>query len=88
MSPKLTCHQYLSGHYHPHLLAIHPDAVGTLVPEKDTIAIHDNLALALGHRVQPFAAALVRLPDDIVANLGPAEPELLLLQGDSGEGVL
>ena len=71
-----------------HLVAVHPESVGTLFPEKDPSAIHDNLALALGHRVQPLAAALVRLPDDIVANLGPAEPEHLLLQGESGKGAL
>ena len=64
-----------------HLVAVHPDAIGTLFPEKDPSAIHDNLTLALGHRIQPLAAALVRLPNDIVANLGPAEPEYLLLQG-------
>ena len=47
-----------------------------------------NLALVLGHRIQPLAAALVRLPDDIVAMLGPAEPEYLLLQGEFGDGAL
>ena len=31
---------------------------------------------------------LVRLPDEKVANLGPAEPGHLLLQGESGEGAL
>ena len=63
-------------------------AVGTLFPEKDPCAIHDNLALALGHHIQPLAAALVRLPNDIVANLGPAEPEHLLPRGEFGEGAL
>ena len=53
-----------------------------------THLIHDNLALALGHRVQPLAFAHVRLSDDIVANLGLVEPEHLLLQGESGEGAL
>ena len=48
------------------LIAVHPECVGTLFSEKDRSAIHDNLALALGHRVQPLAAALVRLP----VNLG------------------
>ena len=70
------------------LVAVHPDAVGILYPEKDPIPIHDNLALALGHRIKPLAAALIRLPDDIFANLGPAEPEYLLLQGEFGEGAL
>ena len=69
-----------------HLVAVHPESVGPLFPEKDPSAIHDNTALALGHRVQPLAAALVRLPDDIVVNLGPVEPEHLLLQGKSEEG--
>ena len=71
-----------------HLDAVHPEAVGTLFPEKDPSDIHDNLALALGHRAQPLAAALVSLSDDIVVNLGPAEPEHLLPQGESGEGEL
>ena len=71
-----------------HLIAFHSDAVGTLFPEKDPSAIHDNLALALEHLIQPLAAALFRLPDDKVANLGPAEPEHLLLHGESGEFVL
>ena len=70
------------------LIAVHPESVGTLFPEKDPSDIHDNLALALGHCVQPLAAALVRIPDDIVGNLGPTEPEHLLLQGKSGEGEL
>ena len=35
---------------------------------------------------QPLSAVLVRLPDDIVINLGPVEPEHLLLQGESEEG--
>ena len=35
-----------------------------------------------------LAAAHIRLPDDRVANLGPAKPEHLLLQGKSGEGAL
>ena len=70
-----------------HLVAAHQDAVGTIVPEKDSSVIHNNLALSLGHRLQPLAAALVKLPDDIiVANLGPAKPENLLHQGKSGEG--
>ena len=71
-----------------HLVAVHPDAVGTLFPEKHSSAIHDNLALALRYRVQPLTAAHVRLPNDIVTNLGPAEPEHLLLQDESGEGAL
>ena len=71
-----------------HLVAVHPEFVGTLFPEKDPSAIHDHLALALKHCVQPLAAALVRIPDDIVVNLGPAEPEHILLQGESGEGEL
>ena len=70
------------------IVAVHPEAVGTLVPTKDPSAIHDNLALALGHRIQPLAAAHVGLPDDIVANLDPVESEHLLLQGESGEGAL
>ena len=75
----------------PHIVlsqhvAVHPDAVGTLVPEKDPSAIPGNLLLALVHRVQPLAAAHVRLPVDIVASLGPAKPEHILLQGESGEG--
>ena len=78
----------MSPHYLAHFVVVHQDAVGTLVPEKDPSAIHDDLALALGHRVQPLAAAQVRLPDDIVAILGPAEPEHLLLQCESGEGAL
>ena len=65
-----------------------PYGVGTLFPEKNSSAIHDNLTLALGHRIQPLAAALVRLTDDIFANLGPAEPEYLLLWGEFGEGTL
>ena len=69
-----------------HLVAVHPESVGTILPEKDPSAIHDNLALALGHRAQPLAAALVRLSDDIGVNLGQAEPEYLLLQGESGKG--
>ena len=38
-----------------HLVAIHPDAVGSLASDKkpsDT----DNFTMALGHRVQPLAA--------------------------------
>ena len=69
-----------------YLAAVNPDAVGTLVREKYPCAIPDNLAMALGHRVQPLAATHVRLPDDIVAWLGPAKPEHLLLQGESREG--
>ena len=53
-----------------------------------TRLIHDNLVLALGHRVQPFAFTHVRLSTDIVANLGLVKPEHLLLQGESGEGAL
>ena len=68
-----------------HLVAVHPNAIKTLVCEKDPSAIPDNLALALGHRVWPLAAAHVRLHDDIVASLGPAEPEHLLLQDKSWE---
>ena len=59
---------------------------GTLFPEKDSSAIHDNLALVLGHSILPRAAALVRLPYDIVGNLVPVEAEHLWLQGESGEG--
>ena len=70
------------------LIAVHPESVGTLFPEKDPSDIHDNLALALGHRAQPLAAALVSLSDDIVVYLGPFEPEHLLPQGESGEGEL
>ena len=70
------------------LVAVHPESVGTLFPGKYPSEIHDNLALALGHRAQPLAAALVSLSDDIVVNRGPAEPEHLLLQGESGEGEL
>ena len=69
-------------------IAVHPESVGTLLPEKDPSDIHDNLALALGHSVQPLAFAHVRLSDDIVVNLGRAEPEHLLLQGESREGKL
>ena len=69
-----------------HLVAVHPDTVGTLVPEKDLSAIPEYLALALGHHVQPLAAAHVRLPDDIASCLGPAKPEHLLLQGESEDG--
>ena len=64
-----------------HLVTVHSESVGILFSEKDPSAIHKNLALALGHRIQTLAAALVRLPEDIVDNLGPAEPEHLLLQG-------
>ena len=75
----------LKGPYivHAHLVAVHLESVGTLFPEKDPSDIHDNLALALGHRAQPLAAALVSLSYDIVVNLGPAEPELILLQSKS-----
>ena len=66
-----------------HLVAVHPDVVRTLFPKK-----HPRLFMTISHRVQPLAASLVRLPDDIVANLSPAEPEHLLLQGQSGEGKL
>ena len=68
-----------------HLVAVQPDAVGTIFPEEDPGAIHDHFALALGHHIQPLAAATLRLPDDIVASLGPAESEHLLLQGKSGK---
>ena len=71
-----------------HLVAAHPESVKTLFPEKDPNDIHDNLALALGHQAQSLAAALVRLSDDIVINLGSAKPEHLLLQGESGESEL
>ena len=71
-----------------HLVAVHPESVVTIFPEKDPSEIHDNLALALGHRAQPLAAALVRLSDDIVGNLCPSDPEHLLLQGESEEGKL
>ena len=33
-----------------HLVAVYSAAVGTLFPQKDPSTIHDNLALALGHR--------------------------------------
>ena len=71
-----------------HLVAVHPESLGTLFSEKDPSAIHDNLALALGYHAQPLAATLVRLSDDIASNLGLAEPEHLLLQGESGENEL
>ena len=51
-------------------------------------AIHDNHAVALEHCVQPLAATLFRLPDDIVGNLGPVEPEQFLVQGESGKDKL
>ena len=57
-----------------HLVAVLSESVGSLFPEKDPSAMHDNLALALGHHIQPLASALVRLPTDIVVYLGPAEP--------------
>ena len=50
--------------------------------------IHDNLALALGHRVQPLAFAHIKLTDDIVAILGLVEPEHIMLHGESGEDAL
>ena len=68
-----------------HFVGVHPDAVGTLVPEKDPRYIPDNLAMALGHRVQTLAAAHVKLPDDIITSLGQAKTEHLLLLGESGE---
>ena len=68
-----------------HLLVVPPEPVGTLFPDKDPSDIHDNLALPLRHHAQPLAAALVRLLDDIVSNLGLAKDKHLLLQGDSGE---
>ena len=71
-----------------HLFAVHLESIGTVFPEKDPSADHDNLALALRHRVQPLAAALVRLPVDKVVILGPAEPEQLLFYGESWEGEL
>ena len=71
-----------------HLVALHPESFEPLSLIKTTGDIHDNLALALGHRTQPLAAALVRISDDIVVILGPSEPEHLLLQGKSGEGEL
>ena len=71
---------------HAQLVAVHPESVGTLFLEKDHSDIYDNLALALGHRAQPLAAALISISDDIVVNLGSAEPEHLLPQGESGEG--
>ena len=52
------------------LIAGHPESVGNIFPEKDPSAIYYNLALTLGHHVQPLAAALVRLPIEIVGNLG------------------
>ena len=64
-----------------HLVSVHLDTVRTLVSEKDLSAIPDNLTLALGYRIQPLAAAHIRLPDDIVASLGPAQPDSLLIQG-------
>ena len=45
-----------------HLVAVHPESVGTHFPEIEPSAIHDNPALALGHHGQPLAA---RLYDDI-----------------------
>ena len=48
-----------------HRIVVHPEFVGTLIPTKDPSAIH-CIAMALGHRVQPLAATLVRLP----VNLG------------------
>ena len=46
-----------------HLVAVLSESIGTLFTEKDPSAIHNNLALALGHHAQPLAAALVRLSD-------------------------
>ena len=37
-------------------------------------------------QVAEGCATNVKLPDDIVASLGPAEPEHLLRQGESGAG--
>ena len=71
-----------------HLVAVHPQSVGTIFHDKDPSTIHDNLALALEHCTQPLAAVLFRLSDEIVVNLGQAEPEHLLLHGESGEGEL
>ena len=42
--------------------------------------------MALGHPTQPLAAALDRLSDDIVGNIGLAKPKHILLQGKSGKG--
>ena len=36
-----------------YLVAVHPEFVGSPFPDKEPNAIHDNHALALGHRVQP-----------------------------------
>ena len=74
--------------FYAHLVAVYPESVGTFFPERDPSDNRDNLVLALGHRAQPLAAALVSLSDDIVVNLGLAEPEHLLPQGESGEGEL
>ena len=49
-----------------HCIVVHPGFIGTLIPENDPSAIHDSIAMALGHHVQPLGAALVRLP----VNLG------------------
>ena len=49
-----------------HRIVVHPEFVETLIPKNDPSAIHDSIAMALGHRVQPLGAALVRLP----VNLG------------------
>ena len=53
---------------------------------EDPSAIPDNLALAYGHHVWPLAAAQVRLHAELVASLGPAKLELLLLQAKSWKG--
>ena len=62
-----------------HLVAVHSESIGPLFPDKDPSAVNNNLALALGHVAKPLDAALVRLSDDIIVNLNPADPEHLLL---------
>ena len=39
------------------IVAVHHDDFGTFVLQKDPIVIPDNLALALGYRIQPLSAA-------------------------------
>ena len=58
-----------------HLVTVYPDAIGKLVAENYPSAIHDNLALALEHSIQPLTAALVRFPGDIFASLGKVQCE-------------
>ena len=72
----------------PTLLLLIQNLLGNLFPERDPSDIHDNIAQSLGLSVQPLTSVLVRLPDDIVVILGPAEPEHLLLHGESREGEL